>query len=74
MRWSNILSVSTACLAVYAQTNLPPLADDTQWSVSTRITIDAPINEVWDVLLDWEKYSGMAWGASDRWRVRSGQG
>ena len=57
MCWSNILSVSTACLAVYAQTNLPPLADDTQWSVSTRITIDAPINEVWDVLLDWEKYS-----------------
>ncbi|KAK7677266.1 hypothetical protein QCA50_019767 [Cerrena zonata] len=42
---------------VYAQTNLPPLPDGTQWSAGTSITIDAPIDAVWDVLLDWEKYA-----------------
>lgn len=47
----------TSTLAVYAQTNLPPLPDDTQWSAGIRITIDASIDAVWDVLLDWEKYA-----------------
>lgn len=57
MVWFITVLLLTLTLVVYAQTNLPPLPSDTQWSAETRITIDAPIETVWDVLLDWEKYA-----------------
>lgn len=56
MRLSAVIALTSASLA-YAQTNLPPLANDTVFAVGTNITIDAPIDAVWDVLLDWDNYA-----------------
>ena len=54
---SPLAVVLTAAFVAYAQTNLPPLADGTVFAVGTNITINAPIDTVWDVLLDWDNYA-----------------
>lgn len=51
------VAVLLSSLAAYAQTSLPPVANGTAFAVGTNITINAPIDTVWDVVMDWEHYA-----------------
>lgn len=58
MRLLTVFLALAPALIVHGQTtNLPPLPNGTEFAVGTNITIDAPIDTVWDVLLDWDKYA-----------------